>query len=59
MLTIKHRQRLIVMSREIARKILDRYREGDDYPLYIVTIALIATGDIPVTIDSEIQSIIN
>jgi len=47
------------MSKDQARAILDRHKDGEDYPPWVITAALIASGDIPVTIDSEIQSIIN
>ena len=34
------------MSLEAARTLLDRVREGHNAPAYLITIALIMTGDI-------------
>ena len=34
------------MSLEDAHKLLDRVREGHNAPVYLITIALILTGDI-------------
>jgi hypothetical protein len=35
------------MSLEEAHKLLDRVREGHNAPVYLITIALILTGDLP------------
>lgn len=34
-------------ARDLANRILDRVREGDDYPARVVTWALAQTGDLP------------
>ena len=34
------------MSRESANRVLNRWRDGEIYPLHIITAALVATGDI-------------
>jgi len=35
------------MSLEDARHLLNRVREGHNAPVYLITIALILTGDLP------------
>jgi hypothetical protein len=47
------------LSPQQARVILDRHKDGEDYPPWVITAALIVTGDMPMADDSEIQSIIN
>jgi hypothetical protein len=47
------------MTYEQAIAILNKHKDGEYYPPHIITIALIATGDMPMADDSEIQSIIN
>lgn len=34
-------------ARDLANRILDRVREGEDYPARVVTWALTQTGDLP------------
>jgi len=47
------------LAKDQAMTILDRYKDGEDYPPWVITAALIVTGDMPMADDSEIQSIIN
>jgi hypothetical protein len=35
------------MTLEDARRLLDRVREGHNAPSYLITLALILTGDLP------------
>ena len=35
------------MSIKDARKLLDKVREGHNVPVYLITLALILTGDLP------------
>jgi hypothetical protein len=47
------------MTYEQAIAILNKHKDGEDYPPWVITAALIVTGDMPMADDSEIQSIIN
>jgi hypothetical protein len=47
------------MTYEQAIAILNKHKDGEDYPPWVITAALIATGDMPMADDREIQSIIN
>ena len=35
------------MTLEDARRLLDKVREGHNVPVYLITVALILTGDLP------------